>query len=100
MLTKGTRAEKYFVAGKWRWEMSKDNEWIKIEDDGETTCYQKHETNREHCRIEEHQITENAETIGIVRRISQQNELIISAQNATKEHDQVESVSQNEQEIA
>ena len=100
MLTKGTRAEKYIVAGKWRWEISKDNEWIKIEDDGEITCYQKHETNREHHRIEEHQITENAETIGIVRRISQQNELIISAQNATKEHDQVESVSQNEQEIA
>ena len=45
--------------------------------------------------MEEHQIPDNTEMIGIVGRLSQQNELIVSGQNATKEHDQAESVNQN-----
>ena len=38
--------------------------------------------------------------IGIVGWLSQQNELIFSEDNATKECNQLESVNQNEQEIA
>ena len=42
----------------------------------------------------------DVEMIGIVGRLSKQNKLVISGQDATKENDQVELVSPTEQEIA
>ena len=90
------RAEINFTADEWKWTMPKDKEWLKIEDDSEAICCQKYENTREHHRIEEHQITDNTEMIGIVGRLSQQNDLITSGPNATKKRSQVESVNQNE----
>ena len=43
IMHQGSCIEIYFKAEEWRWTLSKDNEWLKIVEEGEEKWYKKHE---------------------------------------------------------
>ena len=43
MLYQGTFTEIDFKAEEWRWALSKNNKWLKIEEEREAKWHQKHE---------------------------------------------------------
>ena len=92
MLHKGAFTEIYFKAEEWRWTLSEDKEWLKIEEEGEARWSQKHKSTHQCCRIKENQTPVNAEMIRIVGQLSKQNKLITSGQDTTIENNQAESV--------
>ena len=55
MLNQGMCTEIDFKAEEWRWKLSKDNQWLKIEEEGEAKWCQNHENNHECFRKKENQ---------------------------------------------